>query len=375
MTLIEIEAKLQRYLQFLAQDENNPTLLKNISLCYRQLSKPEQAQLYLTRAKIQAGKDFWTEQGLLYLDAGNILLAKEALTNALSEEDTPISRYQLAFCLFLNQEHESALALLESLGNNSNLYESDFLKARLYHCLKRPYEARLLLEDLFRRDASHADVCGLLALMSFDENNMDEAELFSRKCLEANPRHYEGRLVNLLLSVLKNEAGVREINDMLDERPGECRLWFALGMAEMQNLNMSNAAFAFKQTTTLWPQAYDCWISLAWCQLFQNDVDDAEHSYQQAMAADPEQAEALAGMALVYALRKNTAMANQWLMKSKAMGGNCFLAAITEIIMANEHSADLAADRLMKALPGLENQMDDLLNQVEKIQTGKNTVH
>lgn len=373
MTMPDVQEKLQRHLDYLTQDESNVSLLLSISHCYRQIGKQDLAQTFLDDAKRLSGLAYWTEQGLLHLDSNQLVLAKDALERALAEQDSPVRRYQLAYCLFRNREFEPALLLLHSDKSQETLFESGLLKARIYQQLQQTDDAVLILENLFALNASHAEIAGLLALLHFDNNALERAELLSNSALAIRPDNMEAQLVRVLLKTLRNEISTSEIESLLVKHPDECRLWFALGTIEMQHMDIAAAGIAFSQATRIWPQFYECWISLAWCQLFQNDLGAAERSYQQAMQADPGQADALAGLALVNALRKDMTSARVYLEKSKALNESCFLAAMTEVIMANEHSPEQAAERLMKALPGLDRQIEPLLNQVLK-QVSENEV-
>jgi len=258
----------------------------------------------------------------------------------------------------IQEQLKRHLHYLEQDPDNTNLLMSVGV---CYRILNELDEAVNIMERLFKLDESNATVAGMLAMLHFDNNVMEPAEFFCKIALVLDADNREGRLVQVLLRTLSNEAVQSEIDALLLEFPEECRLWFALGTVHMQQMNVVEAGQAFARATEIWPGFYDCWISLAWCQLFQNDLDAAEHSYEQAMKADEEQADAFAGMALVSALRKEPAEATPWLEKARSLNDACFLIAMAEVIMANEHSPGQAADRLMQAVPGLEEHMELML--------------
>ena len=354
------QEKLQRHLGYLEQDNNNVTLLLAISDLYRQLRDGNGAQRYLDEAKRLSTQPFWAHQGLLHLDLKQIDPAKYALTQALIEEDTPTNRYQLAFCLYLNRDFNDALAVLNAPDNplsNSAI----LLKAKILHHLQQADEAIVILEQLIITQNSDAETLGLLALLHFDNNSIDRAEFLSTQALAINAADSNGQLVRILLKTLGNDVTIEEIESLLTIMPEESRLWFALGTTEMRDMNFSAAEIAFAKATQIGPEFYDGWISLGWCHLLQDNLDKAETTYQQAVKIDADDADGWGGLALVNALRGNSTEAKQWLEKTRPSDSECFLAAVTQIIIANQENPNQAVRHLHTALPDLPAEVNQIL--------------
>jgi len=376
MTTQQLQETLQRHLGYLQQDKNNVTLLMTISDYYRQLKDWGSAQQYLDTAKQFSKQTYWAYQGLLYLDAGELNLAKEAFIQALAEEDTPANRYQLAYCFYLNREFSLALNTLNSPQQSSVDCSSELLKAKILHHLQRSDEAISLLEQLIIHHDANAELAGLLALLYFDTNELEQAKLVSNKALALNAENSEGQLVRLLLKTLKNEVSLEEIETLLLRIPDECRLWFALGATQLRHLNFFAAERAFSRATELWPSFYDSWINSGWCHLLQDNLDKSEKAYQQAVVIDAERAEGWGGLALVNALRANMVEAKKWLKKTRELDSGCFLVTLTQLIIANQENPEQAQELFDRALPKISAEIDRMLSAtVLSIRPGDKVIH
>jgi len=363
MATQELEEKLQSYLGYLDQDKNNVNLLLSVSDCYRQLGDWVSAQHYLDEGQQLSGQQFWTHQGFLYMDSNQMLLAKEAFKQAITAEDTPVNRYNYSLCLYINYEFEGALAVLNSVENSQLLPACVRLKATLYHHFQRIDEAIMLLKQFLIHHESDAEAAGLLALLYFDNNNEEQAELFSNKTLALNSANYEGRLVKILLKTLRNEVTLAEIESLLAIKPQDGRLLFALGTTHIRLMNFPAAEQAFFQTSQIWPYFYENWISYGWCHLLQNNIDKAEKAYQQAAAIDANNADGWGGLALVSALRGHIPQAAALLEKTHALDSDCFLAAITQIIIANHSDPEQAAKLLNATLPEVAAEINNMISR------------
>ncbi len=262
---------LQRHLLYLEQDKQNVNLLLKVSDCYRQIADFASAQGYLHDAKQYAPNP----QSLVYLEA------------------------------------------------------------RLLHHLQQTDQAIALLEQSLPHCSNNADAMGLLALLYFDNHDIEKAASTTSATLTLDPAHPNGQLVNLLLKSLRQEANPDEIECLLKSQPQESRLWFVLGTTQLRLMNCPAAEQAFNQTAEIHPQFYDNWICLGWCHLFQNNLDAAEAAYQQAIAIDADNADGPGGLAVVSALRNQVTEATFWLDKTEVNDPHGFSAIFTRMLLAN----------------------------------------
>jgi len=263
----------------------------------------------------------------------------------------------------LQEKLDRHLAYLEQDKNNSHLLLSTgLLKAQILHHQQKITDAIMLLEQLFLEHQSSAEITGLLSLLHFDNQDAVKAESFSKKALALNSSNYEAQLVQILLKALQNNATLDEINNLIEIKPLDSRLWFVLGTTQMRHMNFPAAEQAFLQTTTLFPNFYDSWICAGWCHLLQNNLDKAILSYQQAINIEPETADGFAGLSLVHALQNNIIEAKKKLQISESLDSECFLAAVSRIIIANQSNPEEAAKQFNKTFPSVAPEINRILN-------------
>lgn len=374
MNTLELQEKLKRQQSYLAQDSNNWNLLLSISECYHHLDDVVSAQRYLDDAKKLSGQKFWAYQGLLYLEKREFIPAKEAFTIALTEQNSHSNRYYLALCLYLNHQFEEALAMINTSDTNENTHDSEFLKAKIFHHLQQPKKSILILSQLNTLSPSDDQVSGLLALLYFDDNNLELAEKHCRDALEQNADNSKAVLVNILLKTLKNTATIAEIELRLTKTPQETRLWLALGTTQLRLMNITAAETAFLTATQIWPDFYECWTNLAWCYVLQNNIDLAKNVYQKIIEIDAERADGWGGLALVSAMQEDISTAQALLEKAKAIDENCFLVNITEIIIGNQVNSDDAFKQLKKAFPEVSAEINRILSEAVRMEDPKNKI-
>lgn len=278
---------LQRHLLYLEQDKQNVNLLLTVSDCYLQIADFTSAQRYLDDAK----------------------------------------RY------------------------TANPQRLVYLEARLLHHLQQTDKAIALLEQSLTHCSTNADAMGLLALLYFDNHDIEKATLTASATLTLDPMHPNGQLVNLLLKSLRQEVSPDEIEYLLKSQPQESRLWFVLGTTQLRLMNCPAAERAFNQTAQIHTQFYDNWICLGWCHLLQNNLDSAETAYEQAIAIDTERADGFGGLGLVYALRNQVTDATHWLSQTEQRDPESFNAKITRMLLANPLDHDTAAKEFYSLFP------------------------
>jgi|GEM_PF-2208384 len=367
-----MQEKLKLHLNFLEQDENNINLLITVSGYYRVLGELELAQSYLDRAKKIGQQNFWTQQGMLYMDAGLLPKAEEAFINALEEEDIAINRYNLAFNLYVQQKFKDALDILLPIEDGTRMHDGEFLRAKLLHHLQQFDEAVALLHKL--DNGEDADVPGLLSLIYFDLADIKQAQYFADKALLIQSDQFNALLTNLLIKALDNKATIKEVEALLAVNAEESRLWFIMGIVHMRELDFVEAEKAFLQATLIWIEFYDCWINLGWCYLMQNEQSKAELAYLQAIKISKESAEGWGGLALVQALYQNIDKAEQALAQARAIDPDCYLIALAEIIISQQHDPEQAGNLFNKAFPDATNIMNTVLTEAINSIDSKNKV-
>lgn len=367
MTAISVKNKLDKHLAYLDQDSNNINLLLEISALYMGLEDWNNAQHYLNKASTIDREFCLANQGLLALNQGNLSEAQQHFQEALTVEDTPVIRYNLALTHYINEEYQLARDLIEPIIEEATHPFMQLLFARILFQEQALTEAIAVLEALIQQTPDDSDVLGFLSLLYFDNNQEELANSLSQQTLALDPQNYEAKIVNIMLRLLTQETNVDEIKQLLDINPQDSRLWFALGSTYMTQADTGNAINSLQQAVALSPQFYDCYIALAWCQLLQDDIEDAEANYQHALTLAPHYADAVGGIALISTLNKEHDKAQQWIEKAYALNTECFLAQIAETLMLSHTSPQQAQllNKLAQKETSISEQLGNIIEQLQ----------
>lgn len=258
----------------------------------------------------------------------------------------------------MNEQLHRYLNYLAQDETNAKLLLS---AAQILHNLEKLDDAIALITRHAHHHDSNADLAGLLALLHFDNQNSEQAEIFFHRALTLNPEHFNGQLVRVLLQALRHNAKLAEIEELLKINPNESRLLFALGTTQMREMNLPAAEEAFLRAIDLIPNFYELWICMGMCQLLQNNLGKAEQAYQQAINIDPNTADGFGGMALTTALFKQNIEANQWLQKAISLDSDCFLIPLTQLILANTLNPEQAGSQFNTVFPDITAEINRVL--------------
>jgi tetratricopeptide (TPR) repeat protein len=350
MTQQETQAKLDRHLSFLNQDENNLNLLLEVSHLYMELNDYAKAQPYLDRASAINREACLTYQGILHLKQDRFKEAINYCKEALAYEDTSESRYHLGFTYYMSQEFEQAWSILSTILDEEYLPFTQILMARILHQNNELEKAIALLDEHINNHPDDAEVLAFLSLLHFDNNHPELAKELSERALELNPYLYDAQLVDIMLRLLTQETNIEEIEHLLTINPEDSRLWFALGSTQMSQGDFTSAIAQYQKTLELHPEFYDCHIALGWCQLLNDDVKEAHESYQNAISLVDTLADGWGGLALIYALNADLEQAKQLIHKATDLDPECFLTQIAQVIYLNHTNPEQAKAHLLETL-------------------------
>ncbi|CEG56211.1 tetratricopeptide repeat protein [Legionella fallonii] len=341
---------LERYLSFLKQDENNLSLLVEISSLYLEHDNLELAQSYLDKAKAIDHDACLGHQGLLYLSQGQLPQAENCFVEALKYMDTPALRYNLGCIYFINQDLEKAWEVLAPLLDGDHHPEADLLMARILHRQDSMDEAISLVENILELNPNDAEALGFLSLLYFDLQEETLAKETSIRALELSVDNYDAKLVNIMIRLMTQETSIEEIETLLQISPQDSRLWFALGTTYMAQGEFNSAESILRKAIEIYPEFYDCYISLAWCQLLNDHINEAQKTYENAAVLADELADAWGGLALVHVLKEDLVKAEQFIDKANGLEPECFLTEIAQSIYFNHKNPEKAKKKLVKAL-------------------------
>lgn len=359
-----MQDSLERHLTFLAQDQNNLNLLLSISNLYFIQDDLESAQIYLNKIKAIDPKACLSQQGLLYLYNGELDKALYHFQSALKQIDLPELRYNLGLTYFLKSDFKTAQDIIATLLYNAPTPLVQLLMARILHQQNAFAKAVSLLNQLLRTEPHHAEALGLLALLYLDTNNEPLAKQFSDKALAIDTTNYDAKLVNLMLRLTEQNTTVDEIKSLLTTHPKDSRLWFALGNTYMIEGHFVLAQNALEKALAIHPHFYDYYIALAWCLLFNDQVEEARQLYQKAITIEDNLAEAWAGLALIDSLKNNMEQSMQSIKKANSSNPHCFLTRIAHTIHLTQQHPQKAQQSLVDLVANQELSVSQKLSKI-----------
>ncbi|MBL7479318.1 tetratricopeptide repeat protein [Legionella bononiensis] len=356
-----VQDKLNRHLNFLAQDQENLALLIEISDMYIELDDLDSAHHYLEKANLIDREACLGHQGLLHLNQGQLSRAKECFIEALTHMDTPALRYNLGFTHFITHDLDNAWDILSPILEGEHYPEAELLMARILHRQDSLEESISLVEHVLEHNPEDEEALGLLSLLYFDLNEEEPALQACTQALQLNPDNYDAKLVHIMLRLMNQETSVEEIEQLLQISPQDSRLWFALGNTYMVQGDMEAAEHTLKKAIEIYPDFYDCHIALAWCQLLNDRINEAHETYQNAAELVEELADAWGGLALIHALTEDFPQAELLIKKANELNPTCFLTELAESIYFNHINPQKAKEHLLHALKNTEMPISEKL--------------
>ncbi len=303
----ELKDKLARYLGFLAADPSNMSLLRDSADLALQINEVDQALGLITR-----GLDLDpTHPGI------NYLLATANIQNQKFEEaytilhkllgtgiDNPGIRYNLGLSALYIGRFAEVDATLTTLINETPdaVPHAKVLLARAKHHLGELDEAAdLLHEFLTNVDDEHVEANGLLALLYQDRGDNERALAYAKKTLLKNANNHEAliTLATVTLDNLDLESALQQFENILHMNDNSGRSWLGKGLVELYKNNSIGAEGSLKRCVELMPSHLGSWNALAWAQVVQNKLAEAEQTLLTALETDRNFGDTHGGLACV----------------------------------------------------------------------------
>jgi tetratricopeptide (TPR) repeat protein len=206
----------------------------------------------------------------------------------------------------------------------------------------------------------------LYALMAQAEGNQDEALKaiqYFKEALKADPKASDsyGELTDLYLALNRSADAVALAQEALKQNPDNVAAHRMLGRVYFSQINkgaqgqidehaLRLAMQEFQKVTEKDPKDTDSWVTLGRLYAGTNDSSDAEKAYNTALALDPDNEEALTGLALVYGNNGDNAKAIEKLKAATEKNANPRSLMILAEAYRNQKDFKSAADAEKKAL-------------------------
>jgi tetratricopeptide (TPR) repeat protein len=353
--------RLNRLLDYLAQDPRNPALLADVADLQLQLGDWAAAKASLQQLLNAKPGDAQARYLMAVAEraAGDAARAA-SLLQALIEEGQahPVVLQELARCQAQQGRWAAVCPTLLAL-NPAELPPDQgdavrLLRIRAWHHQGELEEA---LAEARRWQAERASDLPLqgraaIATLLLDLEHVDEAAQLLAPIDEATLAS-DGELAAaagfVALSQGRLDAALQRFSSSERASPGLGRAYLGSGLSWAAQGKLPEGIQALKRAVGVAPKHLGGWHALAWMQLLSEDVEGASASFQAALAQDDNFGESHGGLALIAALRGDREAAQRLLRTALRLDPNSTNALVAQAVLERGPGA-LDAEMLQRAL-------------------------
>jgi Tfp pilus assembly protein PilF len=244
--------------------------------------------------------------GLVHLQAQRYVDAEQVLSAALARGvEAAEVRYNLAFALFMQQRHADSLEILAAPALSQTIPPALLLRARCLHHLDRREEAVADCRGHLAVVPDSAETQGLLALLTYEQGQSDNARVHAEAALRQHPQQLEAMLVraSMYCDAREYDAARSAFGTLLEAHPECARARLGRGLVELAQMQLDAALQDVERAAAHLPEHIGTWHVLAWIQIMRRDVSAADTAFQQALALNRNFAETHGGLAVIAALQ------------------------------------------------------------------------
>jgi len=363
----EIRTKLEKHNEYLGQDPNNLRLITEVATLHMQLGEIDSARSMLTNALVDNSQDAGLKFQLASVEmaAGQFEKAIEIL-EALQAEgiDNPVLVYNLAYAYMFVYRHSDAKALLLGIIDDAT-YAPDaaLLLSRACHHLGDMDEAIKYATIHQQMNPDNPASTGVLAMLSLDMEDFDNAQRFAEDALTKDERNLEAlvSLGHVQLHVQNSKDAIQYFDKAVANHPQSGRAWAGHGLGQMMGLNLPAAIEDLEKAVRFMPNHIGTWHALAWSYLASNMLDKAEEAFNSANDIDRNFGETYGGLAVIEIHRGNFQAGKELAEKSLRLDPGSFSGRFAKILLINRASPETAQKLVTKILNSSIDESGDKL--------------
>lgn len=348
MTYNNHKDRLESLMQFLEQDPENQTLLRDAAECAVWADDVDCAEMVINKLE-KLG--VWTNadrnsHAVALMRTGKTAQARDLFEELFLQQPDDLSlTFNLAWARALVKDYDGARALL---------------REELVHAL--PQAAMLdiqLLHDAGDFDAAaerarahletHPSYEPLLAAISVLALDVEDSEL-ARYCAEKSASHPDG-LTSLGTLTLgedepaKAQALFEQALEMNDQSP---RALIGLGLAKLVQGQAEQAGALIDKGAGLFESHLGSWIASGWSYLLAGNHALARNRFEHAFALDDTFAEAHGSLAVIDVLDGDLDAAQKKIQVAQRLDRACFSAAYAHVLIAAGQGDQEKVERIME---------------------------
>lgn len=303
----DLRAELERTQSYLAQDPDNLSLLARAIDQAITAGDAVAARAYADHAlRLRPGDPFFAFR------AARVLVAERDYDAAIPALEALLAAHPsvhiasvLAQCHIAQGRHVAAADLLAPFGADPEMTQEAAVQlVRSLHHAGRLDEARTFIERETARFGDNPYFNSAASLIYFDLSDAPTARRLADKASAQGAEPIEALVVQASLALVDDRARAKVLFDkVLAVSPNEGRSWVGLGMASMMNRDFRAAQAQLERARQAMPAHIGTMHTLAWCRLFQDDIDGAAREFEAALAQDRTFGESHGGIATIHAVR------------------------------------------------------------------------
>jgi tetratricopeptide (TPR) repeat protein len=332
-------AELERTERYLESDPDNTLLLlKALDLCLY-LGNVEAARRHADAALRVLPADPYIQHS-----HGNVLVAQGKLDEAALVFETLLQRegdmniaFNLAYVRYRQRRFEQAQAALRKYIDSDDVSaRAVTLFVRVLHHLGEFAEALDVVQRQMVRCAGDPEFLSAASLLLFDDDQLEEAQRLSSKALSSGARPLEALVVagSIALGRDDAQAAAALFNEALTISPGDGRSWAGLGMASLLAGDSATAKKQLERAVVNLPTHIGTLHALGWCHITGGALNDAEQTFQKALALDRNFAESHGGLAVVSALQGKHTEAQEGVQRALRLDPESLSVRYAEMVMS-----------------------------------------
>lgn len=343
--------RLQTFMRFLELDPENLNLLADTADAAFAAEDFDAVDELLDRyaALAELPKPLINLRGLAALRARRLDQAAAAFDALLvAGVDDPAIRFNRAWVHALNDEYESALALLDD-DCLSVTDRAATLRVQMLHHLARIDEALAEGQGLAERFPENDSLLGALSVAALDADDFDLARHYAESAKGgADALTTQGLLA---LNGSSSVASMALFDRALAENPRAPRALVGKGLAMIMQKDLAGGARALRAGAEIFGDHLGSWIALGWTQLLAHDLIAARATFDHAMSLDDNFAETHGALAVVDIADGKLDSAKRRADTALRLDRGCFGAMLAKILLAEAGGrADIAQGLWEKAI-------------------------
>lgn len=282
----------QRYLNFLESDPSNLHLLSEAAELAQSLTKFEEAIALCDKGlSIDPNSTrLLSIKALSVLSSGNVDEASKLFEILNQQEpESPVIRYNLAYCLALKQAPAEALNLLsDAIDHYAILPQMAHLQIRMLYEIEELDQAIDIAKQVLEINPADGKVHELLSSLYVDNNDFASAETHAALALQANPNFALAHtsMGTAALSKQDDLRALQHFDEALKLNQKNGRAWLGKAMTFMMQNKLQEAEQSFNTAIEYIPQHLGTYQALAWCHISQGNLQKAEATVKQALEID-----------------------------------------------------------------------------------------